>query len=128
MSAYDYVFIAPVHPVMEADLVTDLERVLSTRFVRQPSDYATYLATAPGLALDLGTHDFENDRDMAFEEFPYVITVRKVGQDADFQLAAARRIVDALKATGRYRLLLVAELQRTLDEFSPQTAPTRNRE
>jgi hypothetical protein len=122
MSAYDYIFLAPVRPKTESDLVADLNATLGTHFVKQPSEYATYLSSSSDLSLDLGTHDFDNDRDMLFEEYPYVITVRKIGHDADFQTAAARRVFDALKATGRYRLLLVSDLQSKLDEFGPQRA------
>jgi hypothetical protein len=124
MSAYDYVFLAPVRPMTESELVADLNTQLGTNFVEQPSEYATYLSSSSDLALDLGTHDFENDRDMLFEEYPYVITVRKIGRNADFQAAAARRVFDTLKAIGRYRLLLVSDLQSKLDEFDPQCAST----
>ena len=125
MSAYDYIFVASTRPVTEGGLVADLNAALGTNFVRQPSDYATYLSSSPELALDLGTHDFENDRDMLLEQYPYVITVRKVGSDVGFQAAAARRHFDALKATGHHRLLLVSDLQTKLDEFDPQrTSPT----
>jgi hypothetical protein len=126
MSAHDYVFLEPIRPMTESELVADLNARLGTNFVEQPSEYAKYLSSSSGLALDLGTHDFENDRDMLFEEYPYVITVRKIGRNAEFQTAAARRAFDALKAAGRYRLLLVSDLQSKLDEFDPQGAsPTR---
>jgi hypothetical protein len=119
MSAYDQVFLAPIHPMTERELVADLDAALGTTFVEEPSDYAQYLSVTPDLALDLGTHEFENDRDMLFENYPYLITVRKIGRDATFQADAARRIFDALKTTSRYRLLLVSDLQRKLDEHDP---------
>jgi hypothetical protein len=120
MSAHEYVFLAPVRPLTESEMVGDLNAALDTKFIEQPSDYAKYLYSSPGLALDLGTHDFDNDRDMLFEQYPYVMTVRKVGRDPTFQAVAAGRLFDALKATGRYRLLLVSDLQTKLDEFDPQ--------
>jgi hypothetical protein len=125
MSAYDYVFLAPIRPLTESEVVADLNAALETNFIQHLSDYATYLYSSPGLALDLGTHDFDNDRDMLFEQYPYVITVRKVGRDPAFQEAAARRLFDALKATGRYRVLLVSDLQTKLDEFDPQCTSSK---
>jgi hypothetical protein len=72
------------------------------------------------MALDLGTHPYENDRDMAFEDHPYVITVRRVGQPREVQEACARQLFDRLAATGRHRLLLVDDLQRLLGSVRPE--------
>lgn len=119
MSAYDYVFLRPIGSTELSAVVTDLNAALGTTFARQPSDYADYLSVGDGVALDLGGHDFDNDQDMAFEEFPYVITVRNIGGDAERRQHQARELFERLRGTGRYRLLLTADLQQRLGAFDP---------
>lgn len=123
MSDYHYVFIAPVETTSESQLAADLGRALGVDFIERPSEYADFLAPADGVALDLGTHEYENDRDMPFEDYPYVITVRNSGSDSDSKETFARTAFDRLEITGRYRLMLVEGLQRRIDSFDPQHAP-----
>src|SRR5437588_381969 len=66
--------------------------------------------------LTLGRHDFVNDRDMPFGQYPYHIGIRAVGaQNEDertaWRDALANQIFKRLKATKRYRLLLVEDVQ-----------------
>lgn len=119
MSAYEYVFLRPVEPSDMDALVPQLNEALDAAFSRQPSDYGEYLSVGDGIALDLGGHEFENDRDMTFEEFPYVITVRSIGSNGERRLRCARDVFQKLRQTGRYRLLLTADLQQRLDAFDP---------
>jgi hypothetical protein len=117
VSDYHYVFVAPVEPTSENRLAADLGRTLAVDFRERPSTYAAFLAATDGASLDLGTHDYENDRDMPFEDYPYVITVRRIGQSRDSQEACARRVFDQLESTGRYRLMVVDDLQRRVDRL-----------
>lgn len=119
MSTYHHVFLAPIGSTSEEKLAAQLGEDLGLRFDRQPSDYADYVATEDDVALDLGTHDFESDRDMAFDEFPYVITVRRIGTDVGSQQTRARRVFDRLRDGNRYKLMLTEDLQRRLAEYEP---------
>jgi len=84
--------------------------------------------------LTLGTHDFENDQGMNFEAYRYDIELRALNlgepEEREQRLADLVKFVyQKLKATQRYPLLLVDDLQVKLAEFSPQptealTTPT----
>ncbi len=119
MSTYHHVFLAPIHSTSEEELAARLGEDLGLRFDRQPSDYADYVATEDDVAFDLGSHDFESDRGMAFEEFPYVITIRRIGTDVGSQQARARQVFERLRDGNRYRLMLTEDLQRRLGEYEP---------
>jgi hypothetical protein len=119
MSDYHYVFVGPLEPTPVRRLADELGQALGLRFLERPSDYADFLATTEGAALDLGTHPYENDREMPFQDHPFVITVRRVGQPREAQEARARTVFDQLAATRRHRLLLVDDLQRPMGSFEP---------
>ena len=72
-------------------------------------------------------HELENDHGINFEDYRYELNVRPYrttdwerDQRAGYELAA--RLFEQLKATGRYRLMLVEELQKRLQVFDPQAA------
>ena len=76
--------------------------------------------------LTLGTHDFENDREMNFEDYQYDIELRALNlgesEEREQRLADLVKFVyQTLKATQKYHLLLVDNLQVKLAEFSPQS-------
>jgi hypothetical protein len=56
-------------------------------------------------------------------EYPHRVEVRDLDHDVDRQLAAARQVFDALKATGRWKLALVDNVQRLLDSYEPDSGP-----
>jgi hypothetical protein len=60
---------------------------------------------------------------MAFDEFPYVITVRRIGTDVGSQRTRARRVFERLRDGNRYKLMLTEDLQRRLAEFEPDPSP-----
>ncbi len=73
---------------------------------------------------NVGNHTLENDDDLPFEEYRYQIEVGTHGiYDAEkreqVMLDFAREIYEKLKATHKYRLLLVDDVQIKLDEFVP---------
>lgn len=84
--------------------------------------------------LTLGTHDFGNDHDMNFEDYRYDIELRALNLDTpeerEQRLADLVKFVyQKLRATQKYPLLLVDDLQVKLAEFLPQqvvavTTPT----
>src|SRR5438045_2362106 len=64
--------------------------------------------------LTLGEHDFVNDREMMFEQYPYHIGIRAIGaRNEDDRTAWRDRLVNQLykklKDKNRYRLLLVED-------------------
>ena len=72
-------------------------------------------------------HELENDRGLNFEDYRYAMNVRPYrttdwarDQRAAYELTT--RLFERLKATGRYRLLLVEELQKRVQEFDPHVA------
>ncbi len=76
------------------------------------------------VVLTLGTHDLENDRDIHFEDYRYQLSVRarNIKNEVqrrkwceEFAYSAYRK----LKATGKYRLMLVDDIQVKLAAFSP---------
>lgn len=69
-------------------------------------------------------HEFDNDRDLLYEEYPYFIDVRakrrKNWEEAEaWQKELGSQIFEALKKTGEYRLLMVWDLQLFLEKFDP---------
>jgi hypothetical protein len=122
VSGYDYVFLAPVEPVSLGTLASQLNSVLGVRFVEDAE--LGFLSVSDEVAVELDGHEFETDRDLRFDECPYVITVRKIGRDAAFQAAYARELFDRLAATQRYRLLLTTGLQRKVESFDPEHTRT----
>ncbi len=72
----------------------------------------------------VGYHPFENDGDLHFEEYLYCIEIG-IFDVYDWQerqqmlIEFARNLFDKLKASQKYHLLLVDNLQIKLDEFIP---------
>ena len=56
-------------------------------------------------------------------EYPHRVEVRDLGHDADRQLSTARQVFDVLKATGRWKLALVDDMQQLLDSYDPNVGP-----
>jgi len=111
--------------------VREIEPLLGIKLQRLSASGETwYEFRDPSIALTVGDHELENDRDMNFEDYRYQISVRAINvwdwekhqkRCRDF----ARAVFEKLKATGRYRLLLVEDIQKKLDEFHPEPALAR---
>ncbi|MEZ2230461.1 hypothetical protein [Microcoleus sp.] len=76
------------------------------------------------ITLTVGKHDFENDRDIKFEEYPYNLSIRalNISNELDrnkWRDEFASYVLHKLKATESYRLMLVDDLQVKLEEFAP---------
>ncbi|HMN29523.1 MAG TPA: hypothetical protein PKE45_15340, partial [Caldilineaceae bacterium] len=78
-------------------------------------------------ALSLGVHEFENDEDLNFEAYLYEIELWVfnvyAAKEREQHLADGAAVYQALRATEKYPLLLVDDLQVKLAEYSPLTAP-----
>ncbi|MEG4625146.1 hypothetical protein Q5691_12755 [Microcoleus sp. w1-18aA5] len=76
------------------------------------------------ITLTVGKHDFENDKELNFEEYPYNLSIRalNISNELDrkkWRDEFASYVLHKLKTTERYRLMLVDDLQVKLEEFAP---------
>jgi hypothetical protein len=109
--------------------VRDIESACDVKFTQLCSDAAERYEyrDALGVVGLWDDHGLENDRGINFEAYRYELNVRPYrttdwerDQRAGYELAA--RLFEQLQATGRYRLMLVEELQKRLQVFDPQAA------
>jgi hypothetical protein len=109
--------------------VRDVEAACDIKFTKFCADEGErYEYRAPhGVVCLWDDHALENDRDLNFADYRYELNVRPYrttewehDQRAGYELAT--RLFEYLKATGRYRLMLVEELQKRLQVFDPQAA------
>lgn len=106
-------------------LIKELEFILALKFelISDGTDnwYEFHNST---ITLTVGNHDFENDRDIKFEEYPYNLSIRalNISNELDrnkWRDEFASYVLHKLKATESYRLMLVDDLQVKLEEFAP---------
>ena len=106
-------------------LVKELELILAIKFelVSDGIDH-WYEFRDSTITLTVGKHDFENDKDLNFEEYPYNLSIRalNISNELDrkkWRDEFASYVLHQLKTTERYRLMLVDDLQVKLEEFAP---------
>ncbi|MEG5001707.1 hypothetical protein [Microcoleus sp. B4-D4] len=106
-------------------LIKELELILALKFelVSDGTDN-WYEFRNSTITLTVGKHDFENDRDIKFEEYPYNLSIKalNISNELDRQKWRddfASYVFQKLKATESYRLMLVDDLQVKLEEFAP---------
>lgn len=127
------IFVDAYEPI--TTFVLELESLLDIKFqLRTREDEIWYEVDRPKLVITMGEHEFENDSDLNFEDYRYNISLRPINYATEAEWAqirndAAQYIFNQLKATQKYRLLLVDDVQVKLAEFSPQqvvavTTPT----
>jgi hypothetical protein len=51
--------------------------------------------------------------------YPHWVEVRDLDRDPDRQLATARRLYEALKAVGKWKLVLADDMQKVIDTYEP---------
>lgn len=108
-----------------ANLAKEIESLLDIQFQLISDRYETwYEYRNPRISLTLGEHDFENDRDMNFEQYRYHLSVIALNLDTEavrkkWRDDLASFVFQKLKATQKYRLMLVEDLQVKLEEFCP---------
>ena len=106
-------------------LVKELEFILAIKFeLFSDGTDNWYEFRNSTISLTLGKHDFENDRDIKFEEYPYNLSIRALNISNELERQKwcddfASYVFQKLKATERYRLMLVDDLQVQLEEFAP---------
>ncbi len=95
-----------------------LEHAFGGTFTDREDGYA-HLTTGRTV-LDLGPHGFEDDRDMPVSRYPWWIEVRDLDKDEERQAQAAARVFGILKNQRRWPLLLVHDMQRLVDSYTPR--------
>jgi hypothetical protein len=106
-------------------LIKELELILALKFELVSDGIDNwYEFSNSTITLTIGKHDFENDRDIKFEEYPYNLSIRALNISTEFDRQNwcndfASYVFQKLKATERYRLMLVDDLQVKLEEFAP---------
>jgi hypothetical protein len=110
-----------------SDFVHELESLLGIEFEYvSADDEVWYVFDNPEIVLTVGTHTFENDRDLRFEEYRYDIELRPLNYRTESEWRERREkyaqlVFRALQATQKYPLLLVDDLQVKLAEYSPRS-------
>jgi|SRR5579875_66382 hypothetical protein len=113
--------------------VQSLEQLVQLSFTSQrvPGIEVQYEASDEQKWLAVAEQTYGNDRDrngknLDFEEYRYWIRIHaryreNLETTERWRKELAYQIYDQLKATNRYRLLMVDDLQRFLDEYTPET-------
>jgi hypothetical protein len=126
MSKYMEIFVNTDETL--ADLVKTMERLLNMTATQTfHDDHDIFVFSDDQMYLDiLEARDFENDRDMQFEEYPYYISIRgryieKLHRNDPegpirWQRAFAQDLYERIKALGKHDLLLTRDLQEKLAE------------
>ena len=106
-------------------LAEDLKLVLHLDFQqRQDRDETYFEAVGAPAYMTFGTHDFENDGDLHFQNYRFDLSIEAPyppeGEESPTsEEVLSRRIYDVLRASGRYRIMLVDNLQSKIEQFSP---------
>ena len=108
-------------------VISALEDSFGASVTRLP-DEDPYLSLGP-VAVYVGSHHQDDDDIKGPDgsrlwlplrsQYPLRVEVRDLDHDADRQLASAREVFDALKAAGRWKLVLVDDMQQLLDSYDP---------
>ncbi|MEG3896987.1 MULTISPECIES: hypothetical protein [unclassified Microcoleus] len=105
-------------------LIKELELILALKFelISDGTDN-WYEFRNSTITLTVGKHDFENDRNIRFEEYPYNLSIRALNISNELERQKwcddfASYVFQKLKATERYRFMLVDDLQVKLEEFA----------
>ncbi|WP_072804141.1 hypothetical protein [Rhodococcoides yunnanense] len=99
-----------------SEIITDLSRAAGIRALDRvaPLDaFDSYRGVTASTVIELEIgHSYEVDRDLRFEDYPVLVTVRDLGRDSTSEARTALGISVALDSFGGYDLLLVFDLQR----------------
>ncbi len=112
-------------PTGIVNLGKEIESLLDIQLHLISDRYETwYEYRNPRISLTLGEHDFENDRDINFEQYRYHLSVRALNLDTEAERKKWRDdfasfVFQKLKATQKYRLMLVEDLQVKLEAVCP---------
>lgn len=115
-----------------ADFVRDVQVLLGIPFgyaadSRGDADFDRYEAVTPSAAITILRVDgLEGDEYINVQDYDYYFSLLGIGKPFDAGLRARDRddfahlVFQTLKATQRYRIMLVYNMRTKLDEFPPQ--------
>ncbi|CBN59248.1 MULTISPECIES: hypothetical protein [Kamptonema] len=112
------------YPGQIEHLVKELELLLSHSLTHKYDNYESwYEFQNQTIVVTLSNHDFEDDRDLRFSDYPYQISIRAINIPAEMERQKVcedftKMIWQQLK-TQKYHLILVEDLQIKLDSFVP---------
>jgi hypothetical protein len=108
------------------DFVSELESLLGITFRRVHNDGEIwYEFKDKYIVLTVGTHEYENSRNLNFENYPYDIEVRALNIQTEEERKKQRddfasSVFKQLKETNNYRLMMIENLGVKLEEFDPK--------
>ena len=111
--------------------VKEIEKLLGIQLQRISDGKETfYEFRQPQTVLTVGTHDLVNDRDVNFEDYHYHLSVRarNINTEEDrkkWRDEFARFVFQKLKASQKYPLMLVEDIQVKLQTFCPESDRVR---
>ena len=115
------------------DFVSQLESLLGITFQRvYDNGEIWYEFKDQHIVLTVGTHEYENSRNMNFQDYHYDIEVRALNIQTEKERKkwrddVAHSVFRKLKETNSYHLMMIENLGVKLDEFAPKTPlPTHN--
>ncbi|HLO89491.1 MAG TPA: hypothetical protein VK203_31400 [Nostocaceae cyanobacterium] len=117
------IFVASEMQIM--DFVEQIESLLDIKLQLIRDEYESwYEYHDSNIHLILGGHEFENDRDMNFEDYRYLISIRARNIETEEEREKWRndftdKVFSKLKETQKYPLMLVDDVQTKLEEFFP---------
>jgi len=110
------------------EFAAELEILLQIKLTRIDENAEIYYAFRNSqIDMTLGTHEFDNDRDMNFEDYNYDISVRALNLESEekrkqWRERFAFEIFEKLKATDKYDLMMIENIQIKLAEFHPKSS------
>ncbi|MER7702051.1 hypothetical protein ABTX81_03995 [Kitasatospora sp. NPDC097605] len=115
MGSYHEVFVECADGVPHERLLADVGAACGAALLPVEADHSDWGVKVGGTAFWLSfSHAFEEDAGIPFERYDAYLDVKDSDGDLVRQEATARRVYDALAATGRYRLALTHDLQRLI--------------
>lgn len=118
MSRYHYVFVHPGHP--HDRLISDISWACGVPLGPAEDEFIDYSANLGHAAIEVElSHEYEEDRGMAFGRYESLFTVRDFGSNLARQGALAHELCTRLASLERYSLLLTLDLQQFVEATSP---------
>ncbi len=108
------------------DFVSELESLLGITFQRvSDNGEIWYEFKDKHIVLTVGTHEYENSRNMNFKDYRYDIEMRALNIQTEEKRKKwrddfAHSVFKKLKETNNYRLMMVENLGVKLEEFDPK--------
>ncbi|HEX8220785.1 MAG TPA: hypothetical protein VF914_16460 [Chloroflexia bacterium] len=108
-------------------LASELGTILGLKLYRMSNEHETwYEYKVPAFLLQLGEHAFGADQGLNFQEYRYHISIYPVVLEQrteedwlNWRETQATSVFEKLKSTGKYKLMMVDDLQVLLAQHDP---------